>query len=71
MAHSDRAKDYYACCGRDFQTKDEFEKHTLKVHAGTGAMPGGFEHGGATTGSYEPVPRPPGMPPKPQHAVEE
>jgi hypothetical protein len=61
MAHSDRAKDYYACCGRDFQTKDEFEKHTLKVHAGTGAMPG----------SYEPVPRPPGMPPKPQHAVEE
>lgn len=59
MARQSREKVSYSCCGIGYSTKSEYEKHQAKVHAGaisTAHSPP--EHGGATTGSYEPVGEP-------------
>jgi len=56
MAKQEREKESYSCCGVGFSTKTEFEKHQSKLHAGAiGATHASPEHGGATTGAYEPV----------------
>lgn len=59
MARQSREKEHYACCGIGFSTKTEFEKHQAKLHAGTASPVGSPpEHGGTTTGTYEPVSEP-------------